>query len=276
MTPRDDLMDMKKILAVGIIFLFIGVAVAPSINQSVVKASTDDELVEVTTQACGIQGYGDTTVNLTREQYQYLEEYLVEFRARLNQTTTKEELIMLYKEAIGELNYYGLLPKGMSISLAESLVIGNALFDSHPGFFKRFSMPYYDIENMKCFVYAEGVGDVRPLWFYPILEAGLRILFKLADIGGIYPLVRLLFIFGILMYRVVPLFYTFTPIHIFTDIWLYHGENQKLTTISFLPYKIFKGDTDNDYELFGYTGLKVMTPEVLYFYGRTFFVINQN
>jgi hypothetical protein len=36
----------KKWLAVGIILLFIGVAVAPSINQSVVKASTDDDPVK--------------------------------------------------------------------------------------------------------------------------------------------------------------------------------------------------------------------------------------
>ncbi len=38
-------MKMKRIIAAGIILLFIGVAVAPSINQSVVKASTDDDRV---------------------------------------------------------------------------------------------------------------------------------------------------------------------------------------------------------------------------------------
>jgi len=74
-------MEMKKILAVGVILLFIGVAVAPSINFTVVKASNDNDLVEVTTQACGIKGYGNNTVKLTREQYEDLEHYLVEFRA---------------------------------------------------------------------------------------------------------------------------------------------------------------------------------------------------
>jgi hypothetical protein len=38
-------MEMKKILALGVILLFIGVAVAPSINQSVVKAFDDSGLV---------------------------------------------------------------------------------------------------------------------------------------------------------------------------------------------------------------------------------------
>lgn len=82
-------MKMKKPFAIGIIFLFIGVAVAPSINSTVVK--TSDDLVEVTSQACGIKGSGNATVKLTKEQCKNLEQYLVDFRARLNQTTTREE-----------------------------------------------------------------------------------------------------------------------------------------------------------------------------------------
>jgi len=112
----------RKVLVVGIILLFIGVAVAPSINFSAVKASNDNDLVEVTTQACGIRGFGNTTVKLTKQQYQNLEQYLVNFRARLNQTTTREEAVPIFKEAVVELNKYGLLPKGMSIERAQSLV----------------------------------------------------------------------------------------------------------------------------------------------------------
>jgi hypothetical protein len=112
-----------KCLAIGIILLFIGIAVAPSINFTVVKASNDNDLVEVTAQACGIKGYGNTTVKLTRQQYQNLEKYLIDFRARLNQTTTKEEAVPIFKEAVVELNNYGLLPKGMNITQVQKLVI---------------------------------------------------------------------------------------------------------------------------------------------------------
>jgi hypothetical protein len=77
--------------------------------------------VEVTTQACGITGYKDTTVKLTREQYQDLEEYLVEFRARLNQTSTREEAVPIFKDAVVELDKYGLLPRGMSVERAQKL-----------------------------------------------------------------------------------------------------------------------------------------------------------
>jgi len=41
---------LKKGLVVSVILLFIGVAIAPSINFTVVKASSDNDLVEVTTQ----------------------------------------------------------------------------------------------------------------------------------------------------------------------------------------------------------------------------------
>jgi hypothetical protein len=112
----------RKWLAVGIILLFVGVSIAPTINYSIVKASTDNDLIEVTSQACGIQGYGNTTVRLTKQQYQDLEQYLAEFRARLNQTTTREEAVPLFKEAVMELNKYGLLPKGMSVERAQKLV----------------------------------------------------------------------------------------------------------------------------------------------------------
>jgi len=112
----------RKVLVISVILLFIGIAVAPSINLSVVKASTGDDLVEVTTQACGIKGYGDITVKLTSEQYQDLEQYLVEFRARLNQTSTREEAILLFKDAVVELDKYGLLPRGMSVNQAFRLL----------------------------------------------------------------------------------------------------------------------------------------------------------
>jgi hypothetical protein len=62
-------------------------------------------------------------VKLTRQQYQNLEKYLVDFRARLNQTSTREEAVPLFKDAVVELNKYGLLPRGMSVEQAEKLMI---------------------------------------------------------------------------------------------------------------------------------------------------------
>jgi hypothetical protein len=143
-------MEMKELLAIGIIFLFIGVAVAPSINSTVVKAS--DDLVEVTSRTSGIQGYGNTTVKLTKEQYQSLEQYLVDFRVRLNQTTTREEAVPIFKDAVVELNKYGLLPKGLSEREAERLVLGVYEHPRPPRVLGQVQSPSRDLEDSWCLV----------------------------------------------------------------------------------------------------------------------------
>jgi hypothetical protein len=157
------MMKIKKILSLSIIFLFIGVVVVPSINFNLVKASTDNDLVEVTTQACGIKGYGDTTVKLTREQYNELEQYLVDFRARLNQTTTREESIPIFKDAVVELDKYGLLPKGMSVEQAQKFVSRELYFTKISYLLERIiSLRYKNNDivhrtNIFCLVYAHTI-----------------------------------------------------------------------------------------------------------------------
>jgi hypothetical protein len=42
----------------------------------------------------------------------------------LNQTSTREEAVPIFKEAVVELNKYGLLPKGMCVEKAQKLVMG--------------------------------------------------------------------------------------------------------------------------------------------------------
>ena len=151
----EQLPLVKKCMVVGIILLFVGIAYAPSINQNVVKASQEDDLIEVTSQACGIKGYRDTTVKLTREQYQDLQEYLVEFRARLNQTTTREEAVPLFKEAVVELDEYGLLPRGMSIERAQKLVVSLQYNPRMNILERKISNPVFstnEIENYVCLI----------------------------------------------------------------------------------------------------------------------------
>ncbi|DAC72538.1 MAG TPA: hypothetical protein DSN98_04675 [Thermoplasmata archaeon] len=115
----------KKGLAVFSIILFLGVAVGPCIQNNIAMASSDNNVVEVTMQACGMKGSGPHTVSLTKRQYQNLEQYLVEFSARLNKTATREETVVLFKEAVVELYKYRLLPRGISAEQAQRLVIGN-------------------------------------------------------------------------------------------------------------------------------------------------------
>jgi len=165
----------RKCLAIGVILLFIGVAVAPSINLNVVKASQDNDLVEVTTQACGIQGFGNTTVKLTKQQYQNLEQYLIEFRARLNQTTTREEAVPIFKEAVMELNKYGLLPKGMSVEEAQRLVNGNyqksQAIDIYKTIYRKSQI--LNDSNFFCLITGETSMNTR---LFSLIEMGCSVL----------------------------------------------------------------------------------------------------
>jgi hypothetical protein len=118
----DRNMFIKKSLVIPTIFFLITVSIAPVVHFNVVKASDDNDLVEISTKACGIRRSGDSRVTLTKEQYRNLEKYLVEFKTRLNQTTTHEEAVSIFKEAVVELDKYGLLPRGMSTTQAQRLV----------------------------------------------------------------------------------------------------------------------------------------------------------
>jgi hypothetical protein len=179
---------MKKILALGVILLFIGVTVAPSINFNTVKASTDDDLVEVTTQACGIKGYKDTKVKLTREQYRELEQYLVEFRARLNQTSTREEAIPLFKEAVVELDKYRLLPKGMSVEQIQRLIIRNVVQKQKISRILDTSVRH---NNIFCFIAGSSSGNAKETVFQPLRN---KIIYNMYHQWIFGPLLEILFI----------------------------------------------------------------------------------
>jgi len=197
-------MEMKRILAVGVILLFFGVTIAPTINFQVVKASTDDDLVEVTTQACGIQGYGDTTVKLTREQYQNLEQYLVEFRARLNQTSTREEAVPIFKDVVVELDKYGLLPKGMSVEKAQRLL---TTYGKSTNLLKSMLSPQDFLKCANLFCLIAGNADLS-LVANSLLTGFELLLILLVNLLDVYPSD---FIFAFIVFQTIFLIYKNTP-----------------------------------------------------------------
>jgi hypothetical protein len=186
-----------KCLAVGIILLFIGVAVAPSINSSIAKKSNDNDLVEVTSQACGIQGFGNTTVKLTKQQFQDVQQYLVDFRARLNQTTTREQAVPIFKDAVVELNRYGLLPKGIGVEQAQRLVLGIYQNSQYVEFIDKMQSSsrktYGDEENALCLIAGESTNTL----FREGIPACLTLILEFLMFLHEGPLLTILVFFGI-------------------------------------------------------------------------------
>jgi len=249
----------RKSLAVAVILLFIGVAIVPSINFNVVKASNDNDLVEITTQACGINGFGNTTVKLTRQQYQDLEQYLVDFRTRLNQTTTREEAVPLFKEAVVELNKYGLLPKGMSVEQAQRLVTGEYLNKRMMNALEMIAKKKM-VSNEANYLCLTAGHIFNPLFFTPLIMLG----YPLALFGLIYGLRLLLYpgpietfiIECIVGLCILPFFILYgisslSPVSIIIDS-IFEGCN--LSTVGLLGLKHFNMTG----ECFGFVGLKLM------------------
>ena len=106
---------IKKGVAVAVILLFIGVALAPSINANVVK----DDLVEFDVE---VHGLGKkNTVKLTQQETDEVEQLLDDIRKTLDNAETKEEAIEILNDAVVELDKYDLL-EGLSVNQAQSLI----------------------------------------------------------------------------------------------------------------------------------------------------------
>jgi hypothetical protein len=297
----------KKCLIVSVILLFIGVAIAPSTNFSIVKASNDNDLVEVTTQACGINGFGNTTVKLTRQQYQNLEQYLVGFRARLNQTTTREEAVPIFKDAIVELNRYGLLPRGMSVEQAQKLVTGRyqktGLYHLIEKTFFRNQMNNSNYSNYLCLVCSviDDMVSVGPVvrwinnYMYLVSETDYTIkwpvLAKIMVFLLSYPWMFGWFITSLNPFKVL---YTLTLgseyFNIETQDYEYHSANGWVATfglngirfiqyqplwghLPLFPIRTFYGPGSYTYPgIFGYTGIGIYNRAVVFYLGSALWV----
>ena len=116
----------RKGLVVGIIFLFAGISIAPSVTSidiSKTKTSNDD-LVEITLQLCKSDGVEDYKMFITQEQNEELENLFQGFKVDLDKAKTREETVRLYNDMVVSLDEIGLLPYGSSCEEVQQLVTG--------------------------------------------------------------------------------------------------------------------------------------------------------
>ncbi len=158
---------MKKVVLVGGSLLTIVLIVLGSQTSVVgyrsVKASQENDYFDVTVRACGIEGFGNNTVRLTKQQYKDLETYLIGIRTRLNQTSAREKAIPIFQEAVIELNEYGLLPKRMSIQKAQELVVERPSSSKWNRFLEKSARD--NVTNIYCLTYINGIiSNKMSIW----------------------------------------------------------------------------------------------------------------
>jgi hypothetical protein len=119
---------VKISLVFCIIFLFIGVSIAPGISANnaliynKIKLKPEKITINFTVEVCGLNGEKQT-VELSKEEAEEVEQLFNSIRERLNKTDTREEANEVFKEAVVELNKYGLF-EGLNVNIVKKLVTG--------------------------------------------------------------------------------------------------------------------------------------------------------
>ena len=142
---------MKKLLVLGIIALFIGIAVAPSVTsiEFSKNKTSNDNLVEINFQLFKTSGVEDHKMFITREQNEQLELLIERFKADLDKAETREETIEIYKDMVVSLDEIGILPESNSCKEVKELVTGENSV-SNPGNLKSnkyFNLAYNKLKN---------------------------------------------------------------------------------------------------------------------------------
>lgn len=239
-----------KYFTFGIILLFIGISLAPSINFNIIKASNDNDFIEVITQTCGIKGFGDTTVKLTREQYVEVEMLFDYIETKLQTAKTQEEALPIHSFALRELDRYGLLPRGMSVEHAQKLVT-----DSYKNLYEKSGIEKLLYKNIfqpqDHYILSFVIGVVHDGYTMGLLYMIGIILMLLSIFPSPFPFLPgnpLVFLLGVLLYGIGN-FVNFFPLAIMQQVHILSGNMTLVGLDGSLQF--------NEGLLNGFTGIKI-------------------
>jgi hypothetical protein len=129
----------KKGLVIGIILLFVGIAVMPSITAVDYNGDTlssrassiriNDELVEINVSICKTDEMINHTFMLTQQQVTESEILIEKFENEINNAESQDEAIAIYSDMVEALDELGLLLGDMTVEETQQLVTGLEDFD---------------------------------------------------------------------------------------------------------------------------------------------------
>ena len=119
-TLPDGINMNTKLFVTTATLLLIGVALAPSLHADT-QPTLQGEMVEFTTEVCGLPGQEPQTVQLTREQAEQVDRLFENIRTQLDNVETREEAVEIFNQAIVELDKYGLLGR-LSVKQVQRLI----------------------------------------------------------------------------------------------------------------------------------------------------------
>lgn len=138
---------MKKLLVIGIIFLFVCVAFQPVIIADVSFEQDDSKLVEITVEICKIDSSSSHTVMLTQEQVDELENLINSFEIELESVDNLIETKTIFENTVVSLYGLGLIPENMNIEDVQQLVTGEKQDKRLVRFLKNWYNNHMDYSN---------------------------------------------------------------------------------------------------------------------------------
>ena len=239
----------KKILIGGIIA--VAIIVLSSFSSTVAKVSTE-EFVELDVEFSGLGK--KHTVSLTQQQADEVELLFDEIHERLNEVETREEAEEIFKDAVMELNQYGLLPKGMSVEQAQKLVAGEYSKDKGLPIFEKVSHENSIQENQdNFFCFVSGI-------VYDGYATGqLGMIGGILALLGVFGILDVIGVIGVLLMVISEIIVTVFPLSIMQSITIFSANIISLGILGFKNHTI--PPHSGTAKIFGFNGIKLTNIE---------------
>lgn len=130
---------MKKALVIGVIFLYISIAIQPVIIAEATIEPDDFNLVEITVEIYELDKTYNHTVMLTKEHVEELELLINKTKTELDGSDNSDVAENIFMNAVLSFNEFSLLPDSISVTEAQRLVKGE---EQNPRIVKLFERYY--------------------------------------------------------------------------------------------------------------------------------------
>ena len=242
---------MKKKILIGSI-IAVAIIVLSSFSSVVGKVSSDDDRVEFDVEFCGLGK--KHTVQLTQEEADEVELLFDEIRTKLDNVESRDEAGVVFKEAVVELNQYGLLPKGMSVEQAQKLVVGEYSKDKGLSIFEKVSHENSIQENQyNFFCFVSGI-------VYDGYATGqLGMIGGILALLGVFGILDVIGVLGVLLMVISEIIVTVFPLSIMQSITIFSANIISLGILGFKNHTI--PPHSGTAKIFGFNGIKLTNIE---------------